>query len=212
MDTKQPPLLINTLTRRTLSQICSLEIRRTTFLNYIKLADLLILWLWNCEKAGRAVQNKSFLASKRCNQAVPTAATHAPSLSEALPWTWNRRPWSLGHDCLLWREWWLPLADFAPGAVLSRSPELEQWSKLRRRGAWSNTFCRERRSLGSAGGMTFPGKKRERERKSWFENVWQENMKLTWNLVMGWEAKLSPTKKLGLLDKPLHSFGVKRLH
>ena len=38
-----------TFTRRTLSQYWNFKISRTTFLNYMKPADLLILRLWNCE-------------------------------------------------------------------------------------------------------------------------------------------------------------------
>ena len=41
--------------RPTLSKNWSFEIRRTRFLNYIKVADLLIARLWNCKKAGRVI-------------------------------------------------------------------------------------------------------------------------------------------------------------
>ena len=40
-------------TRRILSQFLSFELRRSVFLNYIKWADVLILRLWNSERAGR---------------------------------------------------------------------------------------------------------------------------------------------------------------
>ena len=39
--------------RPTFSQTWSSNIRRTTLLSFIKFADLLILRLWNCERAGR---------------------------------------------------------------------------------------------------------------------------------------------------------------
>ena len=43
-----------TATRPTLSQYWSFKIRRTTFLKYMKFADLLIVRHLNCEKAGRS--------------------------------------------------------------------------------------------------------------------------------------------------------------
>ena len=41
--------------RPTLPQLWSFKIRRTTFLNSIKLDEMLILKLWNCENAGRVM-------------------------------------------------------------------------------------------------------------------------------------------------------------
>ena len=42
-------------TRQTLSQFWCLQVSRTTVLNYIKLANILILRLYNCEKVGWAI-------------------------------------------------------------------------------------------------------------------------------------------------------------
>ena len=54
-------LITSLCSRRTLSQFWSFKIRRTTFLNYIKFADLLILRLWNCEKFRRVASTIGFL-------------------------------------------------------------------------------------------------------------------------------------------------------
>ena len=43
------------LSQPALSQIPSLEIRRSTLKNFIKFADLLISRLQNCESTGRAI-------------------------------------------------------------------------------------------------------------------------------------------------------------
>lgn len=42
-------------TRLTLSQLRNFKFHCTTFLNFIKLADLPIFWLWICERAGRVL-------------------------------------------------------------------------------------------------------------------------------------------------------------
>ena len=47
--------------RRTFSQFCSFKIRRTTILNYIKFADLLIARLQNWERVRRALIKESTL-------------------------------------------------------------------------------------------------------------------------------------------------------
>ena len=49
--------------RRNFSQFWSFKIRRTTFLNYIRLANLLIVRLWNFEKVLRVVSILLFYAS-----------------------------------------------------------------------------------------------------------------------------------------------------
>ena len=53
------------MTRLTRSQLWSFKMRRTTFPNYMKSADVLILTLKNCERAGRAKHDeKTFLSVK----------------------------------------------------------------------------------------------------------------------------------------------------
>ena len=65
--------------RPTLSQLRSFKIHRTTFLNFIKFVDLLILKLWNCERAGRdgplpKVRDVRTLFHRLCSSFCPASS------------------------------------------------------------------------------------------------------------------------------------------
>ena len=51
--------------RPTFSQLLIFQIRSSTLLNYIKLAIFLILALWDCERARRAVATEVALGTRK---------------------------------------------------------------------------------------------------------------------------------------------------
>ena len=74
--------------RRTLSQFRSFKIRRTTFSNYIKSADFLILRLCNCKRVRRVIRSHDCAAPNLSKGRSGVAAVAAAAMS---PMSW----WSL---------------------------------------------------------------------------------------------------------------------